>query len=163
MPREPSPLVLMNFASLGMNLRGAHYGCIHVTMKFPCYCTTVRGAARRITALYDDILAPTGVNVAQFALLKVLDQQGEIALTQLGDLLELDRSTIGRNVRVMEKMDLIVLKKGEDHRVTTADLTKNGQRICNLATPLWANAQSRIKQKLGRDKALELRALLTAL
>jgi DNA-binding MarR family transcriptional regulator len=132
-------------------------------MKFPCYCTTTRRAARRITALYDGSLAPTGVNVAQFALLKVLEQQGEIALTELGDLLELDRSTIGRNVRVMEKMDLVVLKKGTDHRVTTADLTKKGQRICDVGTPLWDNAQSRIKQKLGREKAFELRVLLSAL
>jgi DNA-binding MarR family transcriptional regulator len=122
-----------------------------------------RSAARRITALYDESLAPTGVNVAQFALLKVLEQQGEIALTQLGDLLELDRSTIGRNVRVMEKMSLLVLKKGADQRATTADLTKKGRRICNAGTPLWDKAQSRITLKLGRKQALELRALLSAL
>ncbi|MGY3591408.1 DNA-binding MarR family transcriptional regulator [Bradyrhizobium sp. USDA 4341] len=144
-------------------LRVVHYGCIHVIMKFPCYCTTARSAARRITALYDETLAPTGVNVAQFALLKVLEQQGQIALTQLGDLLELDRSTIGRNVRVMEKMSLLVLKKGVDQRVTTADLTKKGRRICNVGTLLWDNAQSRVNQKLGQEKAFELRALLSAL
>lgn len=140
-----------------------YYGCIPVTMKYACYCTTVRSAARRITALYDDTLAPTGVNVAQFALLKMLEQQGEIALTELGDLLELDRSTIGRNVRVMEKMDLVVLGKGADQRVTTVDLTKEGQRVCDVGTPLWDNAQARIKQKLGRKKASELRVLLNAL
>jgi DNA-binding MarR family transcriptional regulator len=145
------------------NLRVAHYGCIHVIMTFSCYCTMARSAARRITALYDETLAPTGVNVAQFALLKVLEQQGEIALTQLGDLLELDRSTIGRNVRVMEKMSLLVLKKGADQRVTTADLTKKGRRICNAGTTLWDKAQSRITRKLGRKQAFELRALLGAL
>jgi len=132
-------------------------------MKSRCYCTTARSAARKITALYDDTLAPIGVNVAQFTLLRNLERRGDIALTELGGLLELDRSTIGRNVRVMEKMGLVSLGKGEDRRETAVALTSKGKHICRLGAPLWDAAQSCIEQKLSRKKAATLRSLLAAL
>jgi DNA-binding MarR family transcriptional regulator len=131
-------------------------------MKSPCYCITARSAARKITALYDETLASTGVNLAQFALLKTLEREGGIALTELGDLMELDRSTIGRNVRVIAKLGLVALGKGADQRETTVGLTEEGHRVCDVGTPLWDNAQARIEQKLGREKASELRVMLSA-
>jgi DNA-binding MarR family transcriptional regulator len=132
-------------------------------MKSLCYCTVTRTAARKITSVYDDTLAPTGVNVAQFTLLRMLERQGEIALTELGSLLELDRSTIGRNTRLMEKMGLIKLGTGDDQRETTVGLTRQGKRICEVGAPLWEAAQGRIEKKLGRKQASDLRALLSAL
>ena len=131
-------------------------------MKSLCYCTAARGAARKITALYDEALAPIGVNVAQFTLLRNLARQGDIALTELGELLGLDRSTIGRNVRIMEKMGLVSLGKGEDQRETAVALTSKGKQVCRAGAPLWDTAQSDIEHKLGRKKAAELRSLLAA-
>lgn len=131
-------------------------------MKSLCYCGAARSAARKITALYDDTLAPAGVSLAQFALLRMLERKGEIALTELGDLMELDRSTIGRNVRVIEKMGLVTFWKGADQRETTVGLTQEGQRVCDVGAPLWKNAQARIEKKLGRKKASELLDLLRA-
>jgi DNA-binding MarR family transcriptional regulator len=132
-------------------------------MMSDCYCTAARNAARKITSIYDDTLSPTGVNVAQFTLLRMLERQKDITLTELGDLLDLDRSTVGRNTRVMEKMGLVLLGKGVDQRETTVELTAAGKRVLKVGGPLWAAAQDRIEQKLGRKKASDLRVLLSAL
>src|SRR5574337_549456 len=75
-------------------------------MKSPCYCSTLRAAARKATALYDEALAPAGVNVAQYGLLRRVERRGTVSLTELGRLSELDRSTVGRNARVLERLGL---------------------------------------------------------
>src|SRR6478735_8808652 len=96
------------------------------TMSSPCYSQSLRAAARRIAAAYDDALAPSGVNTAQYSLLRTIERAGPIALTALGRRVELDRSTIGRNVRVLERMGLVALGRGDDHREATATLTEAG-------------------------------------
>ena len=64
-------------------------------METICYCAAVRTAARKTTALYDSILEPAGVTLAQFSLLRKVKRAGTVSLTKLGQLTELDRSTIG--------------------------------------------------------------------
>ncbi len=78
-------------------------------MSAPCHCTRLRIATRKMTALYDTALAPTGINVAQFSILRTIERRQPVSLTELGRLLALDRSTMGRNVRVLEKQGLVAL------------------------------------------------------
>ena len=70
-------------------------------MKNECYCATIRDAARKVTAIYDAALAPVGVNAAQYRLLRSIERAAPLSLTELGRLTELDRSTIGRNVKLL--------------------------------------------------------------
>jgi DNA-binding MarR family transcriptional regulator len=62
-----------------------------------CYCDVLRAATRKTTAIYDVALAPAGVNLAQFSLLRKIQRAGSVSLSELGRLAALDRSTIGRN------------------------------------------------------------------
>src|SRR5918992_2836859 len=88
-------------------------------MKILCYCTSLRNAARRMTAIYDAAMAPLGIGTAQFALLRQLEPDGEaIGLSELSERLDLDRSTVGRNVRVLERMGLVRTGVGLDQRAT---------------------------------------------
>ena len=66
-----------------------------------CYCAALRKATRRLTAAYDAALAPVGVNLAQFSLLRTVSRHGPLSLTDLARRMELDRSTVGRNVKVV--------------------------------------------------------------
>jgi DNA-binding MarR family transcriptional regulator len=92
-------------------------------MNLLCYCTWLRNAARRMTAIYGQALAPVGVGTAQFSLLRELEGDGEaIGLSELGELLDLDRSTVGRNVGVLERMGLVRIGVGVDQRLTTIEL-----------------------------------------
>jgi len=122
----------------------------------PCYCTVLKAASRRLAALYDEALAPVGINIAQFSLLRRIRRAETVTLTELGRLAELDRSTIGRNVRVLERMGLVALGRGEDHREAVVTLTPAGHQALDDGAPLWDGVQDAIHARLGPAGALEL-------
>ena len=102
-------------------------------MKPVCYCSSLRAAARKTTALYDSALAPVGINVAQFALLRRIERAQPVSLTELGRLADLDRSTVGRNVKVLERLGLVRLASAEDQREAPVTLTRRRRRAPSVA------------------------------
>jgi DNA-binding MarR family transcriptional regulator len=115
-----------------------------------CFCTTLRNATRRVTAMYDEALRPLGVGIAQFGLLRKVERSEPVALTDLGQLAELDRSTVGRNVRVLERMNLVVLQSSEkDQRETVVLLSAQGRKTLQEGGRLWRAAQRGMKARLG--------------
>lgn len=128
-----------------------------------CICIALRQASRKLTAFYDEALAPTGVNIAQFSLLRKLRRHGALSLTALSELVELDRSTLGRNLRVLEKLGLVQLGPGKDQREQMAGLTQAGRTTLAAGDPLWEQAQASIAGKVGAAGVTQLEALLGAL
>lgn len=128
-----------------------------------CYCAALRAAARKTTAIYDAALAPTGVNVAQFSLLRRIQRAAPVSLSELGRLAELDRSTVGRNVKVLQRMGLARLTPGADQREATVTLGERSSAVLREGAPLWDEAQHKIEATLGADAATHLRTLLDAL
>lgn len=131
--------------------------------EFPCICIELRKASRKLTAQYDAALAPAGVQLAQFSLLRNLARHAPISLTELARLTELDRSTLGRNVRILERMDLVQFVETTDQRKTTIDLTEAGRETLKRAMPLWRSVQTSIRNRLGETGRVQLEALLGAL
>lgn len=127
-----------------------------------CYCAAMRLAARKLTTAYDEALAPTRINVAQFGLLRRIARLGPVSLTELGRRSGLDRSTVGRNVRVLQRQRLIADAPGEDEREACVVLAAAGKRALQAAEPLWRGVQVEFERKLGKDAAL-LRRLLAKL
>ncbi len=132
-------------------------------MTHPCFCILLRQAARKTSAAYDAALAPLGVTVAQFSLLRKIDRAGTISLTELARLAELDRSTMGRNVRVLQRKGWIGPAESDDHREASVTLTEAGRDLVARGGPLWDQAQTDIESRLGENGAEQLRALLRAL
>lgn len=128
-----------------------------------CYAVTFRDAARKVTAIYDDALAPAGVNLAQFSLLRTIERAAPLSLTALAALKGLDRSTVGRNVRLLERTGLVRTVRGEDGREAAVTLVPPGRAALARAGPLWEGAQRRIETSLGPGTAAGLRALLRSL
>lgn len=128
-----------------------------------CYCVVLRKATRRVTAIYDQALEPAGINVAQLSLLRKIARNAPVSLTELGRLLELDRSTVGRNVRVVERLGFAVLALGDDQREATVSLTPRGNKVLAKAAPLWDAAQSRIETAVGSTGVDTLTRLLAEL
>jgi DNA-binding MarR family transcriptional regulator len=132
-------------------------------VEIECYCTTLRAATRRITAVYDAALEPAGVNAAQFGLLRRLSS-GPLSIQQLAVAAELERSTVARNVRVLERSGLITLTAGsEDRRTTVIRLSERGSAALRMAAPLWESAQHRVEERLGAEAAVALRTTLQTL
>lgn len=131
-------------------------------MSNPCYCIVLRRASRRLTAIYDAALAPLGVNLAQFSLLRTIQRTEPVSLTRLGHETELDRSTVGRNVRVLERRGLVSVD-AVGHRESMVTLCGPGKRLLAEGAPMWSGAQTEVETVLGRDDTLQLVGLLRAL
>ena len=128
-----------------------------------CHCVVLRKATRKITSYYDEALAPLGINVAQFSLLRHINHMAPVSLTDLGARVELDRSTVGRNAKVLERMGLAIIRPGKDQREATLTVSEAGQGVLRAGAPLWDAVQADIEARLGPGGIEHLRGLLAAL
>jgi DNA-binding MarR family transcriptional regulator len=127
-----------------------------------CLCFTLRKATRKLSAIYDEALEPVGITIAQFSLLRIIAHNQPISLTELGRIAALDRSTIGRNVRVLQRDGLIAATKGEDQREAAVTLNQTGQDVLAHAEPLWEQCQTMIEARIGAPHFAALNALTKA-
>ena len=131
---------------------------------FPCHCTTLRYAAQTLTEVYDRVLAPSGLKVTQYVLLEsILEGEAEQSITDLAQKLGSDRSTIGRNVRILARDGLVSMSRGSDRREHTVHVTEKGRVAVSLAHPLWQKAQTAVADTLGPDQLKMLKTLLSQL
>jgi DNA-binding MarR family transcriptional regulator len=128
-----------------------------------CACFNIRKTARVITQLYDDMLRPTGLRVTQFSLLMGTRSLEPVTVSRLADVMAMDRTTLTRNLRPLEKQGLIRVAAGEDRRERQMALTVRGQQALAKALPLWEQAQARIAEKFGRERLQRLFAELSDL
>ena len=126
-----------------------------------CTCLALRQAARRVTRLYDDVLAPAGLGVNQYSILARLARVGPSTIQDLARLLVMDRSTLGHLLRPLEKRGLVRLQVSkQDGRIRVTALTPAGRAAVAKGRPLWAQAQRRFASAFGDKSALDLRTVL---
>ncbi|MDB5526335.1 MAG: MarR family transcriptional regulator [Rhizobium sp.] len=128
-----------------------------------CYCILLRKASRRLSALYDAALQPFGINIGQFSLMRNINRNQPVSLTDLGTMMELDRSTVGRNTKVLERMGLVEAVAGEDQREALLQLSDKGRALLDASVPVWEDVQVRIDERLGESRTEELKQLLEVL
>lgn len=128
-----------------------------------CICTHLRRAARGVSRHYDEALAGFGINVAQFSLLRHLQRLDKPSISSLADAMGLDRSTLGRNLKVLEADGLVALAEGDDLRNRLVLLTELGVARVRDAEPAWEQAQTQLIDTLGEDQRDELVRLLKQL
>lgn len=129
-------------------------------MGTPCNCHSLRQATRRVTQLYDRLLAPLDLRATQYSLLTEVERLGPISLIPLAEALVMDRATLGHNVRPLEAQGYLTLSVGRDRRSREVSLTQAGRRVLAKAKPLWQRAQAIFEKELGVKQAAEMRAVL---
>jgi DNA-binding MarR family transcriptional regulator len=126
-----------------------------------CSCSAVRQAARHLTRLYDDALAPTGLSVNQYSIMSKLARFGPQTIQDLADLLVMDRSTLGHLLRPLERQGLLTICASDtDKRERVIALTTAGSAHMKKAKRLWASAERSFQRAFGVDRALSLRTVL---
>ncbi len=128
-----------------------------------CLCMELRSAARQLTRTYDEVLAPAGVTANQFSLINHIRTGDTPNMKKLAQLSGLDRSTLGRNLQVMERQGLIDIGAGSDARSRQISLTADGRRALQRAAPLWNSVQDTLVSRLGQERRAELKVLLQEL
>ena len=106
-----------------------------------CICTSLRRAALATSEFYDNALRPSGLKVTMYRLLKRASEAGRPNISELSRIVGLDRSTLGRNLRVLERQNLIRFEGARDERARVVVLTPEGEVALAKARPLWAGAQ----------------------
>ena len=117
-----------------------------------CTNANLRKATRAVTQVYDAALQPSGLRATQFALLGALMKRGEMPLTQLADVMVMDRTTLTRNLKLLVEKGLIHIGPGADQRVRSISVTDDGGRAVKEATRHWRKAQSRLVDGLGEAR-----------
>jgi DNA-binding MarR family transcriptional regulator len=122
-----------------------------------CHCVALRRAARRISSYYDEMLAPSGVRVAQFSILASIRGLAEPSVNAIAEALELDRTTTGKNLQLLEKAGLIVTERSRhDGRSRIVRMTEKGALAFGQAKELWHQAQRTLE---GENDAFDLKLL----
>jgi DNA-binding MarR family transcriptional regulator len=128
-----------------------------------CNCLAVRQAARYITQFYDRYLAAAGLRTTQYGVLSRLKRQGPMSINTLAAELVVDRTTLGRNVRPLERDGLIAIESDpSDGRTKILRLTKAGDARYQRAQKRWAEAQGHFERAYGGKQASQLRENLRA-
>ena len=114
-----------------------------------CACFNLRKSARVVTQMYDRKLRTAGIRATQFTILAAIQAHAPIAIQSLSRIIVMDRTTLARNLKPLERKGLIAITPGTDRRVRLARLTSKGQSVLSQALPLWQAAQAEFSQKLG--------------
>jgi DNA-binding MarR family transcriptional regulator len=132
-----------------------------------CTCGSLRKASRRISQFYDTALAPIGLKSTQFSILSEVDRgsmAGPVTMCELATAMVMDRSTLGHNLKPLERDDLVVLRSSaDDRRKRYVELTKKGRSVLQRSRRLWRHAEGRFEEIFGRESAAELRAVLLSI
>ena len=114
-----------------------------------CACMNLRRTARLIGQFYDQHLQPRGLRNTQFSLLVMLRTLQPLSITDLANNLGMDRSTLTRNVKVLQKDGLIEERKSKDARVRLLALTDKGSAVIDQNIPYWQQAQASFLERFG--------------
>jgi len=117
-----------------------------------CACFNLRKAARVATQLYDAALEPSGLRATQISVLVAIALHGRVPLGRLAETLVMDRTTLTRNLRPLEKQGWVVDERGPDRRERYLELTRAGRAVLERALPLWHGVQSRVAAALGAGR-----------
>ncbi len=113
-----------------------------------------------MTQLYDRHLSPTGLRSSQFNILVSLSRGGPQSIHELAAVLVMDRTTLGRGIRPLERDGLIEIGDGPDGRTKSLKLTAAGRKKLAQALPRWQDAQTEFETAFGTEESAALRAVL---
>ena len=115
-----------------------------------CYCTNLRRSANAISEFYDKRLEKAGVTTAQYYLLINLQRLGKANITHWAERVGLERSTMVRNIKLLEDHGFIERTEGNGKTFT---LSEYGENVLSTAVPIWNETQHEIESFLGMETA----------
>jgi DNA-binding MarR family transcriptional regulator len=116
-----------------------------------CIAVRLRLLNRVVTNLYDDALRPLGLKVSQLNILIVTARLGLARPAQVCEILQLDTSTLSRNLKPLQAHGWLEVVPDKDARAQPFRLTPQGKRLIEKAAPAWEEAQRRATELLGNE------------
>jgi DNA-binding MarR family transcriptional regulator len=129
-----------------------------------CVCLGLNRATRAISRRYDAAFKPIGITSGQFTILSALKRDKPVPISDMADLLGMDRTTLTRNLRPLETLKLVAIQPDtRDRRIRSLMLTTKGRELLKEAVPLWRKAQRESNRRIGPNRWNEIRPALDLL
>jgi DNA-binding MarR family transcriptional regulator len=128
-----------------------------------CLGGCVRKLSRMVSAIYDGALTSAGLKTSQFSVLVSVTNRKQARPAELTKHLQLDESTLSRNVERMCARGWLRLVQDGDRRSHLIEVTDKGLALIRKCLPAWQKAQAEVSQRLGTDTVAELRSALRKL
>ena len=125
-----------------------------------CTCFRLRQLTRRVTQHYDSHLARAGLRVTQFSLLGMLLHTEPLTLSELAARMEMDRTTLTRNLGPLQSAGWVAVTPGKDARSRSVLITGAGRAAWDKAKPHWRQAQNELNVALGAENVSGLHGVL---
>ncbi|MBE7637732.1 MarR family transcriptional regulator [Sneathiella sp. P13V-1] len=117
-----------------------------------CMALKARMAARTVTRAYDAALKPLNLRITQFTLLACIASDNVKSISALADYLAVERTTLTRNLQLLEKNGFIEFSTESSGRAKPILLTQKGEELLQKAIPIWEGVQDTLQEKLGNNE-----------
>ncbi|MFC5346069.1 MarR family winged helix-turn-helix transcriptional regulator [Brevundimonas staleyi] len=117
----------------------------------PCVCGRLRRTSRALTRRYDEALAPVGLTVTQFSIMRTLSRLDRPSLAELAETTAHEKSALWRTVQPLIRAGWIAAET--EQRAQRLSVTPTGREKLSDAMPLWRTAQSKVSEALGANEA----------
>jgi DNA-binding MarR family transcriptional regulator len=128
-----------------------------------CLGGCVRKLNRMVSAIYDGALANAGLKTSQFSVLVSVANRKQARPAELTEHLQMDESTLSRNVERMCARGWLRLVPDADRRSHLIEVTDKGQALIRKCLPAWQKAQAEVSRRIGTDTVAQLRYALRKL
>ncbi|WGM32161.1 MarR family winged helix-turn-helix transcriptional regulator [Brevundimonas sp. NIBR11] len=117
----------------------------------PCVCGRLRRTSRALTRRYDEALAPVGLTVTQFSIMRTLSRMDRPSLAELAETTAHEKSALWRTVQPLIRAGWIAADT--EQRAQRLSVTPAGREKLSDALPLWRTAQAKVSETLGVNEA----------
>lgn len=115
-----------------------------------CVANNLQRVARAIIQTYEKTLKPSGITISQFSTLGTLNMVGPLAISEMAEVMGLDRTTLARNLKLLTRNNLVSIENDlDDQRTKIVSITARGMQALEKAAPLWVEAQQHFVTGLG--------------
>lgn len=126
-----------------------------------CVAVRLRMLNRVVTNIYDDALRSLDLKVSQMNILVAAAKMGTARPVEVCEHLQLDVSTLSRNVERMKARGWLEVVPDEDGRSQPFRLTPRGRRLLEKAVPAWSEAQQQVRKLLGEGFVEQLNRVVS--
>lgn len=151
----------MNMMPAKVENAQSELAAIAQTTSQSCISTRVRQLSRIVTRVYDDALRSHKITASQFTLLTQLAQTDGITAAEIGIDLDIEKSTLSRNLKRLLSLGHITMDPPAGRRGRGLHLTPKGQAVIRDAFPVWQMAQKRAQDVMGKESRESLDILLS--
>lgn len=125
-----------------------------------CSSFKLRRLSRRVSQFFDVEVSSAGMKTTQYSLLSNIIKLGPVRPGQLAALMEMEASTLTRNLQPLVAQGWITVTAGDDGRSRQVQVTPAGEAQHTDARKAWRRAQQAFNARMGVERVLQLHAVL---